>query len=181
MSGWRDKVKKTLWLDREKFALNPYSLLQYEIQDWLFIPCSWVRLFPPFMMWKLVWLENSFRQRFGRISVILPDNEADICGCFASFPSSPSCPATIQSCQLCAAQLSNFITEGMNERKLTQVASGEVYNGQTLNRLPTEVAESPSMEIFKRCVGVSLRHILVEVLAVLGLWMSKLSPGSFWT
>lgn len=43
---------------------------------------------PPFMcMGKLVWPENNFKQRFGRISVILPDNEADICGYFASFPS----------------------------------------------------------------------------------------------
>lgn len=74
--------------------------------------------------------------------------------------------------------LRNLLIEGMNERKLPQVASGEVSNAQALNRLPGEVVESPSVEVFKRCVGVSLRHILVGVLVLLGLGVSKLSPGS---
>lgn len=69
--------------------------------------------------------------------------------------------------------LSIFLTEGMNERKLSQVVSGDVCNGQALNRLPREVVDSPSVEVFKRCVGVSLRHILVGILAGLGLRVSK--------
>lgn len=75
--------------------------------------------------------------------------------------------------------LGNFISEGMNERKLPWVVLGEVYNDQALNRLPGEVAESPSTEVFKKCAGMSVRHILVGVLAVLGLQVNKLSPGSF--
>lgn len=75
--------------------------------------------------------------------------------------------------------LNNFTTEGKNESKFPQVTSGEVYNGQALNRLPREEVKSPSMKVFKRCAGMSLRHILMGVLTVLGLQVTKLSPGSF--